>query len=150
MIKTVIIGLWACVVALVASYFAAQWKAEIKPTEEAPYLVGLEYRKLEPITVPMIADGVVTGYILARLVFTADAGALHKLPMEPEPFIADEAFREIYNNGKVEFGKLVKYNLDQLAANIKENANKRLGPDFIQDILLEEINYVDKNTLLQH
>ena len=147
MIKTIVIGVWAAMVALIASYSVAQWKAEVKPSEEKPYVEGLEYRKLEPLTVPMIADGMVQGYVLARLVFTADAGALRQLKVEPEPFVADEAFREIYNNGRIEFGKLAKYNLDQIVAHIKENANKRLGPDFVQDILIEEINYADRRTM---
>lgn len=145
MIKTISTGLWACVVTILASYFAAQWKADVQPSEETPYLEGLEYRKLEPITVPMIADGKVQGYVLARLVFTADAGALNRLSVEPEPFVTDEAFREIYVNGHVEFGEIAKYDLDQLIKNIREKANARLGPDFIQDILVEEINYVDRS-----
>ena len=149
MIKNLIVGLWACMIALVATFAAAQWKADVKPTTEEPYLEGVEYRKLEPITVPMISDGAVKGYVLARLVFTADAGALRRLSVQPEPFVADEAFREIYTNGRVEFGKLAKYNLDQLIAHIKENANKRLGPDFVQDVLVEEINYVDRDSV-QH
>ncbi len=145
MLKTIAIGLWACIVTVLASYFAAQWKADVKPSAEEPYLEGIEYRKLEPITVPMIVAGEVQGYVLARLVFTADAGALRKLSVEPDPFVADEAFREIYVNGHVEFGKLAKYNLDQLIKNIKEKTNARLGPDFIQDILVEEINYVPRD-----
>lgn len=144
MIKTVVVGIWACLVALVATFFVAQWKAEVKPGAETPHLEGIEYRKLDPLTVPMISEGTVQGYVLARLVFTADVGMLAQLPVQPEPFVADEAFREIYINGKVEFGKLAKYNLDQLVARIKENANKRLGPDFIKDILIEEINYATK------
>ncbi|MDQ0326273.1 hypothetical protein J2R99_002142 [Rhodopseudomonas julia] len=150
MVKTLGIGMWACVVALLASFFAAQWKADVKPApDEGPALVGLEHRKLEPMTVPVIQDGVLQGYILARLVFTADAGAMSKLSMDPAPFVTDEAFREFYNNGKVEFGRLAKYNLDRLINNIKENTNKRLGPGFIQDILVEEINYVDRRSMGQ-
>jgi hypothetical protein len=146
-IKTIVIGVWAAIVALIASYSVAEWKAEVKPGDEKPYVEGLEYRKLEPLTVPMIADGLVQGYVLARLVFTADAGALRKLKVAPEPFVSDEAFREIYNNGRVEFGKLAKYNLDQIVAHIKENTNKRLGADFVHDILIEEINYADRRTM---
>lgn len=149
MIKTIVIGVWACLVTLGATIGVAHWKTDFKPSEQIheAALEGIEYRKLEPLTVPMIANGEVEGYVLARLVFTADASALHSLPMEPEPFITDEAFREIYSNGKVEFGKLARYNLDQLAANIKANANARLGPDFVQDVLFEEINYADRASL---
>lgn len=147
MIKVLFTGLWACVVALLASYFAAQWKADVKPTKADAPLVGLEFRKLKPITVPMIADGAVQGYVLARLSFTADAGAIKRLSVNPDPFVEDEVFREIYVNGKVEFGKLAKYNLDHIVDQIKTNANQRLGADFVHDLLVEEINYVDRKSI---
>lgn len=145
MVKTLVIGIWAAIVALAASTVAAHWKAGIEVPTETPYLEGLEYRKLEPLTVPMIGGGAVNGYVLARLVFTADAGAIRALPIEPEPIVADEAFREIYENGQVEFGRLAKYNLDKMASAIRENANERLGPDFVKDVLIEEINYFDRD-----
>ncbi|WP_034490556.1 hypothetical protein [Afifella pfennigii] len=147
MIKTIATGLWACVIALLASFFAAQWKADVKPPVEESYLGGLETRKLEPLAIPMITDGRVEGYVLARLAFTADAAALSKLSVEPEPFVTDEVFREFYNNGKVEFGQLAKYNLDKLIANIKDNVNERLGPDVVKTILVEEINYAEHRDL---
>jgi hypothetical protein len=151
MIRIVLIGLWICAVSLVSTYVAAQWKAEAGPVpEEEPYFEGIEYRKLQPITVPMIEEGAVKGYVLARLVFTADARALREFPMEPEPFIVDEAFREIYVNGKVQFGQIQKYDLDTLTEAIKTKANERLGPDFVQDVLVEEINYVDRGAIAQH
>jgi hypothetical protein len=148
MIKIVLIGLWVCGVSLASSYVAAQWKAEAPAVEEEPYFEGLEYRKLQPITVPMIADGTVKGYVLARLVFTADARALREFPLEPEPFVLDEAFREIYLNGKVDFGQMQKHDLDSLTQAIKAKSNERLGPDFVHDILVEEINYVDRTALM--
>jgi len=143
MIKTIMTGLWACVVALLASFFVAQWKADIKPAPEEAHMEALETHKLEPLTVPMINEGIVQGYVLARLVFTANTGAMHKLSVDPAPFVTDEAFREIYNNGKIEFGQLARYNLDQLVENIKENVNRRLGPEVIDSILVEEINYAE-------
>ncbi len=148
MIKIVLVGLWVCVVSLLSSFVAAQWKADAEPAPpEEPFLEGLEYRKLQPLTVPMISDGTLKGYVLAKLVFTADARAIREFPLEPEPFVVDEAFREIYVNGKVEFGELQKYDLDALTEAIKQNANLRLGPDFVRDVLVEEINYVDRTTL---
>ncbi|MBZ8131809.1 hypothetical protein [Afifella sp. IM 167] len=143
MIKTIMTGLWACVIALLASFFAAQWKADIRPAPEGAHLEALETHKLEPLTVPMINDGTVEGYVLARLVFTANTGAVHKLSVDPAPFVTDEAFREIYNNGKIEFGQIAKYNLDKMVENIKDSVNRRLGPEVIDSILVEEINYAE-------
>ncbi len=149
LLKTTALGLWAVVVALVAGYLAATWntgatvdivRAEAKPT-------GIEYRHPEAITVPMISEGKLAGYVVAKVVFTADAAALRASPIDPQPFVIDEAFRHIYTDGKVEFDHLAKYNLDKITGDIKDAVNKRLGTDLIKDVLVDELNYVDSEQL---
>ena len=149
MLKTIGLGVWAIVVALIAGYVAATWntgatvdmvRAETKPS-------GLEYRHPDAITVPMISDGKLRGYVVAKVVFTADAAALRDSPIDPQPFVVDEAFRHIYTDGKVEFDHLSKYNLDKITGDIKDAVNKRLGTDLIKDVLVEELNYVDSEQL---
>jgi hypothetical protein len=153
MVKATAIGVWACVVALGSSYAAATWMSggtvavEVAKSQEK--LDGLEYRKPAPITVPMISDGRLRGYVVAKIVFTANAKDLHDFPGAPQPFILDEAFRRIYTDGKVEFDHLSKYNLDDITAKIKADVNARLGSDLIHDVLIDELNYVDKNSLKQ-
>ena len=95
----------------------------------------------------MISDGKLRGYVVAKVVFTADAAALRDSPIDPQPFVVDEAFRHIYTDGKVEFDHLSKYNLDKITGDIKDAVNKRLGTDLIKDILVEELNYVDSEQL---
>jgi len=148
-IKTIGIGLWACTVALVSSYATATWQSggsvAIELSDAA--LDGLEYRKPDPITVPMISDGRLRGYVVTRIVFTADAKELHEFPIDPQPFVLDEAFRRIYTDGKIEFDQMSKYNLDEITSAIRANVNERLGIELIKDVLLDELSYVDKNSL---
>jgi hypothetical protein len=148
-IKTLALGLWACTVALVSSYAAATWQSGGSVAieqSEAP-LDGLEYRKPDPLTVPMISDGRLRGYVVTRIVFTANARELHEFPIDPQPFVLDETFRRIYTDGKVEFDQMSKYNLDEIASAIKTNVNARLGLELIKDVLFDELNYVDKDSL---
>ena len=151
MIKTIAIGVWACLVALGSTYAAAMWssgtKVEIPVVQGDKALTGLEYRKPAPITIPMISDGRLRGYVVAKVVFTANAADLHAFPVDPQPFVLDEAFRRIYTDGKVEFDQMSKYNLDDITSAIKKNVNARLGSDLIQDVLIDELNYVDKDSL---
>lgn len=153
MIKTLVTGLWVAGVALGASYAAATWQSgESAVTAQettGPVIDGLEYRKPKAMTVPMISDGRLRGYVVAKIVFTADAKALHDFPIDPQPFVMDETFRRIYTDGKVEFDKMSKYNLDEITKAIKTNVNARLGSELIQDVLVEEVNYVDKESLKQ-
>ncbi len=87
------------------------------------------------------------GYVIAKLVFTADAGTLKKLSVDPVVFVVNDAFSEIYNNGRVESGKISKYNLKDMTDRVKEKVNARLNGPVIQEILIDGINYVDKNDI---
>ncbi|MBB5751049.1 hypothetical protein [Prosthecomicrobium pneumaticum] len=148
MIKPLVIGLWACLVTLAASYAGAYWAAGLPPkAKEEPFLAGLEYRRVDPINIPMILDGQIRGYVIAKLVFTADAATLRKLPIEPQIFVTDAAFSEIYTNGRVEFGKLSKYNLAEIMSNIKNNVNAKLNAPVIQEVLVDGLNYIDRTEI---
>jgi hypothetical protein len=150
MIRTLLVGLWAAAIALVSSYASATWQSDPGTPADAkkePTLAGLEYRKPPAITVPMISDGRLRGYVVAKLVYTADSRALHAFPVDPEAFVMDEASRRIYTDGKIEFDQMSKYDLDGLTKAIKANVNARLGADLIHDLLIEEVNYVDKESL---
>jgi len=59
----------------------------------------------------------------------------------------DEAFRRIYTDGKIEFDQMSKYDLDEMTKAIRTNVNTRLGADLIHDLLIDEVNYVDKESL---
>ncbi len=147
MIKILVIGLWVCAVTLLSSYGGARWAAGIPLKTEEKYLQGLEYRRLDPINVPMIIDGDVKGYVVARLVMTADAELLHRLPIEPQIFLVNEAFDEIYMRARVEFGELSKYNLNEILERIKARTNERLKGPVVQDVLVDAINYIDKTDI---
>ena len=97
----------------------------------------------------MISDGRLSGDVVAKIVFTAQARALRDFPIDPQPFVMDAAFRRIYTDGRIEFDQMSKYNLDEITSAIKANVNSRLGFDLIQDVLVEEINYVPKDGLKQ-
>lgn len=150
MIRTLFIGLWAVVIALVSSYAGATWQsgsAGAEGDKKESGFAGLEYFHPPAITVPMISDGRLRGYVVAKLVYTADSHAVHAFPVDPEAFVMDEAFRRIYTDGKIEFDQMSKYDLDEMTKTIRTNVNTRLGADLVHDLLIEEVNYVDKESL---
>ena len=151
MVKVLFAGLWACLIAVGATYGVITWKtAAIAPAAEgkdAAPVAGLESHKLEQFSVPMLRDGKVAGYVLAKLAFTADASAVRGMSVDPQPFVTDEAFREIYSNNQIDFSHMEKYDLTRLADSIKAAVNQRLGGPLLHDILVLEINYVDKASL---
>jgi flagellar basal body-associated protein FliL len=154
MFKILIAGAWAILVALGASYAmvsmqsGAAAESASDPAQKAP-MEGIESHKLDALTVPMIRDGKVDGYVLAKLAFTADAKGFASMTVDPVAFVTDEAFREIYSNGQIDFARMEKYDLDRLTASIKTSVNQRLGTELVHDVLVQELNYVDKASLKQ-
>jgi hypothetical protein len=141
-------GVWACIVTVGAGLAMSYWKenhAALAPKQE--YAEGLVYEKTRVIHVPMIAEGSVQGYVVARLVFTADANVLRQLPVPPEAFVVDEAFRNIYGDEKIDFKNLSRYDLAHFAQTVREHVNRRLQVDVLQDVLVQDFNYVSKDQI---
>ena len=147
-VRLLMTGVWACIVTVGASLAMSYWKeshAALAPKQE--YAGGLTYEKTGVINVPMIADGSVQGYVVAQLVFTADAKLLRQLPVPPEAFVVDEAFRNVYGDEKIDFRNLARYDLTHLAQTVREHVNRRLQADVLQDVLVQDFNYVSKDQI---
>ncbi|TGD95601.1 hypothetical protein [Methylobacterium nonmethylotrophicum] len=142
--KILITGLWICAVTIASCYGAVTFGGGLFTKTTEPYLEGLQYQKLAPINIPMIADGKVQGYVIAVLVFTADAKLMHTLPVPPNAFVVDEAFRQIYADPALDFRKLAKYDITKRLAEVRAKVNERLGGDVVKDVLVDEINFVAK------
>ena len=142
--KTLLTGLWICAVTVLSCYAAVTWGSGLFSKKEEPYLEGLQYQKLPAINIPMVADGKVQGYIVAVLVFTADARLMHTLSVPPNAFVVDETFRQIYTDPAIDFKRLSRYNVTQRLAEIRKQVNARLGSDVVKDVLVEEFNFVAK------
>jgi hypothetical protein len=99
-----------------------------------------------PLNVPMIANGIVEGYIVAQFIYLADARNLKELAIAPDDFITDEAFRLLYSS-KVDFAQLEKYDLQGLTTALTQKINLRFGNKIIKEVLVEEFTYVPKRDI---
>jgi hypothetical protein len=138
-----LVGLWAVCVTLGAGYAVASFKLDAGEEEPAPRLEGLRYTSLPTLSVPVVQDGGVAGYVVVRLVYTADAAVLRNLAAEPDAFISDEVFRAIYGSAEAAFGELVRFDLGALAEEARQRVNERMGDEVVQDLLVDGLNYID-------
>jgi len=148
MIKLFLTGAWVCVITLGAAYGISQWVAGGgKLMVRKDYLEGLEYEKTRVINVPVVSDGAIQGYISAQFVFTVDARTVRQLSVPPDPFVVNEAFRRIYAEERIDFKNMKKHELVPLLKAIKQGVNERMQANIVQDILIEEFNYISKDDL---
>lgn len=144
MIKLILSALWICIITLVSSYVAASWKTQTAMVGDEGGLTGLNYTKTTPINVPIIAEGDITGYVVAQFVYTADAAALKQLSVPPDAFILDEAFRTIFSDERIDIDNIERFDLASLTANLATAVNTRFGADIVQDVLVEQFTFVTK------
>jgi hypothetical protein len=130
MIKIIVLGIWVSFIALGSSYFSANFMGQ---------------KSSEKISVPVIRSGKVQGYVVAQFTFVVDTSEVSKLSYEPNPFLFDAAFRCLYENQTTDFSSLQQQDLTELAKQVMERANKKLGIPVTKDVLLTEINYVSRD-----
>ncbi len=147
MLKTLFVGLWACLVTLGATYAGVQWRAR-GAAPEPQHVEKASVHKVKAITVPIIANGTLKGYVSAEFSFVgAEAGGHESAGPEPESFFMDEAFRLIYSDTQVDFAHLEKKDLAALTEQITANVNRRIGRSIIKETLLRNFAFVAREDM---
>jgi len=146
MIKLVAVGLWVCAVTLASGLTAVSWQSGRLPQPESGGLFGgLTTVKTRLISVPIIAEGTVQGYVVTQLAFTVDSNVLKRLSIKPDLLLVDEAIRTIYAGDGFDFRQLAKQDLPKLSKTLTDNVNARVGATLVDEVLIQELSYVPKD-----
>lgn len=146
MIKLVIAALWISAATTGAVLFSFQWAQPKPEVEVAPGAFGgLDYVKSGIISVPLLESGAVKGYFLARLVYTAESRRLSEVRLPVDALLSDAVYSHLYANPQIDFAQRDTIDLDALRAGIRGAINARIGEDLVQDVLVEQLDYLAKN-----
>ncbi|MFM9849240.1 MAG: hypothetical protein ACKVP3_19020 [Hyphomicrobiaceae bacterium] len=148
MIKLILVGLWACAITLSSCWAVVSWTAAGKPAEAEhsaeKQTNTLEHVRTKMISVPIISEGAIQGYVIAQFIFSIDAKQLKQLSIKPEAILLDEAFKVIYAGETVDFRNIKKQDLPAMLKTINDGVNKRFGSPLVESVLIQELNYVSK------
>jgi hypothetical protein len=142
MIKTLFVGVWACLITLAASYEASSLMRARANRPAVAAASASEPRKSKEINVPIIRDGAVKGYVVAQFSYVVDLTVAKNLPVPPEAIFVDETFRYIYDDEKIDFVHLDKLELNKLTTTLMQKVNARMKADVITDIGVIECTYL--------
>lgn len=150
MIKMIIAGVWVCLVTLASAYAAVSWQSAAKsPAGDGHGHKAAAYEVIKPrmISVPVIADGELQGYIVAQFLFSVDANIMKAMSVKPDLYLLDEAFKTLYAEETIDFRQIRKQDLPKISKRIAENANQRLGAKLVEDVMIQELNYLSKEAM---
>ena len=142
MIKMLLAAVW-CSMMVAAGGFAADYVMKLQAAKEAAKNeVALETRKTRELSVPIIRDGAVKGYVVVQLNYVVDVEIAKKLPAPPDPFVVDETFQYIYGDEKIDFAHLDKLDLGKMTEQLIQRVNTRLRANVITDMGVIECNFL--------
>lgn len=146
--RSLLIGLWVCIVTLASTYGGAYWKSQqFANSSSDRHSEKLEVRKVKAITVPIVSDGAVQGYISGEFSYVVDGANKSRVALDPESYFMDEAFRRIYANNKLDFHHIEKFDLNELTKEITSHVNRRLGAEYLKETLVKSFTFIPKEEM---
>ena len=103
MIRTLLISFWIAGLTLASVYFGIEMRRSQPTPETAPAVLAARSIMLKAITVPVIADGALKGYVLTSIAVAVSPDVLKTVPQPAEPLLVDAAFATIYGEERIDF-----------------------------------------------
>lgn len=146
MIKFIVAAIWISAVTIGSVFYAFQSSSAAKPTVEGEpaFFGGLDYVKTEALSVPLLKNGAVDGYFLARFVYTVEPKTMQKLSVPAETLITDQLYTYLFANPQIDFSQTEKLDIDALRNGIRDTINARVGDTLIHEVLVEQVDYLSK------
>jgi hypothetical protein len=146
----ILLSVVACLSTVGGVYGAVTWKAATTGGAGKDEQPKLQILKTPMVSVPILSDGEVLGYVVTRLKFAADSELLKASSIQPDAFVADEAFRLIYETTSKDIKTGRKQALEKLTTAIIAGTNKRLGHDVVKDVMIDSWTYLSKQDMMRN
>lgn len=142
MIKALFAGCWGAIVALASAYAVIAWQPGNAPPAGDEAGAAVDQIKTKLISVPVITEGKVQGYVVAQFLFEVHRDKAVQIPDQIENLLRDGAFRVLYAGERVDFRKLQKHDLEALSKTIVETINARVNQRLVRAVLIQNLNYL--------
>ncbi|WEX08335.1 hypothetical protein [Chelativorans sp. AA-79] len=145
MFKFVLAAIWISAATLGAVLYSFQMSQARGNAEPAPpFFGGLDYVRTGVMSVPVVKNGRVDGYFLARLVYTVEPAKMKALSLPANLLLLDQLHSYLYGNPQIDFSDKEHVDLDALRGGIRDSINARVGDKLVHEVLVEQIDYLSK------
>lgn len=142
MIRILICAIATCIATVAGAMGVMSWKHAATSQSSAEDSTKLVTAKTRMISVPVIVDNEVKGYVVVRFEFIANADLIKASHVEIESVVADEAFKVIYGDSARDFRNVRKTDVLGVTKSVREGVNKRLAAEVIKDVLIDSWSYL--------
>lgn len=142
MIKLVLVGVWACLVVVGAAYASVSLRL-FEPGKEKHAESKLEMLNMKPVSVPVVREDRIEGYLVIRLSIVVDAALRKSMIAKVEDLVADEVLRSSIGTSLVRFPA----ELAGLPATVVKAVNQRVNAGVLSQIVVQEWSYAGRSDL---
>jgi hypothetical protein len=148
MLKLLAIGLFG-VIATVGGLLLNQHLNKQSSSTENSATEGVKSLqiKTEMTGIPVVVDGLVSGYLVFQISSTIDTTKLPSLEFDAGPYVLDAAIRASYQSTEAGVLKVNANYLKQLSESVREEANKKLNAEIVTAVNVEQFNFVPKDEI---
>ena len=143
MFKSLFVGIWVALILTTTSMVTSGQLGMLMGGGEKDdkRSVKLETAKLDPISVSMIRNGKVIGYLILETAFTYPAkGKAAKLPIKM--IFQDAVVDLVFSDQKIDVDRLDKFDLASFRERLRKRVDTQLGFEAIHDVLIQRIDYL--------
>lgn len=98
--------------------------------------------RLEPSSVPIIRQGKLAGYVVARASVTANADEVKNNKVVLSLYASEAVFKAVFEEESFDFANLRPVQISSLNEAIVKTANERMGRPVLKHSLLENLSFV--------
>ena len=143
MVRMLLLGLVVVLSTLGGSYAAMKIPQATSGSSGKEQVVeAVTIVKLDPVSVPVVRDGKIQGYVLGRISFSTSASEAARYKDALILYVNEAIFRSIYEEETLDFSSLKPIGVEALVGRVVEKANARIGRNAIAQVFVENMNFL--------
>ena len=142
MVRMLLLGLVVVLATLGGSYAAMKLPQGSSPSADHSASEEVAVTKIDPVSVPVVRDGKIQGYVIGRFAFSTGVGEIRKNKDALVLYINESIFRSVYEEEGIDFSTLKIVQVEALIRRIVEKANARIGRATIREVFVESLNFL--------
>ena len=145
MLKIIFTGVWICAVTLGAVYYSVQRALPPSPDSlAAEQEAALEYIRGESLSIPVIANGEVSGYFVAKITVRVDRAKIGKVEIPLKQLMTDELITLLSSTSMTNLAHVRTFDQAAFKQHVQTGLNAKLGEGVVDTVLIEQLDYLSK------
>lgn len=146
MIKMILSGVWVAALLVGSTMFFASAEPEMKAGQKegakGAYFGELDYIKVDPMSISLVRDNAVRGYLLLNAAYTIDGKAAAAITVPLDFVMKDVIITSVHQSETLDVFKLSTFDTVKFQAQLEKDINKKLGKKIVHEVLILKLEFI--------